>query len=427
MDILQAFVLNGIEHKVNILWDEDQPLFRATEIASVLDIKNIHTSIIKFKERHKVLLTMDTLGGPQEVTFLTEQGLYKLLMLSRKPIAEPFQEWVEDIIVSIRKKGKYELELQKQTIEQAIKKEAEKYIVSNDQANHNALVSAFKDKYVVYFGKIKTIEDKILIKIGSTQNVTQRAKDLVKDFGSISFFKMIECPLHETFEHFLHKHPHIKPFAYKEIIYEERRSTEAFLVTQEEINKILDVANRNLIRFTNQVTALNIIELEKIKLQQIEAKNETLRITNEIIDESDDDIIDNEAYYYENGIVANHRNHTQARGPKIQIYNPDGTLVQTYDSLIEPTREHDFLPDASRNMIMSAIKNNTVYKRFRWMRLDRALPDDTVQILPATVDSIPIQKGLVAMLNLEKTRIEQVFCDQKAAAENRNFKGQADA
>lgn len=39
-----------------------------------------------------------TRGGLQDVTFLTEKGLYKILFKSRKPIAEKFQNWVCDVV-----------------------------------------------------------------------------------------------------------------------------------------------------------------------------------------------------------------------------------------------------------------------------------------------------------------------------------------
>ena len=111
-----------------------------------------------------------------------------------------------------------------------------------------------------------------------------------------------------------------------------------------------------------------------------------------------------------------------ARGSKIQIYNPEGELIHTFDSLIDPTRDNEFVPNASRNMILSAIEKGALYKRYRWVRLDRQLPDDTIQILTLTLDSVSSQRGDIAMLNLAKTKIEMVFCDQKEAAEDRQFK-----
>jgi prophage antirepressor-like protein len=42
----------------------------------------------------KGLHTVLTPGGPQKMTAITEAGLYRLIMLSRKPVAKPFQDWV---------------------------------------------------------------------------------------------------------------------------------------------------------------------------------------------------------------------------------------------------------------------------------------------------------------------------------------------
>jgi len=54
--------------------------------------------------------TMHTLGGSQEVTFLTEKGLYKVLFRSRKPIAQKFQNWVCEVLKEIRVTGIYNMQ-----------------------------------------------------------------------------------------------------------------------------------------------------------------------------------------------------------------------------------------------------------------------------------------------------------------------------
>jgi len=64
-----------------------EPLFRANDIAEILEMGNIRSTIQNFDKSEKVVHTMDTLGGSQQVTFLTEKGLYKILFKSRKPIA----------------------------------------------------------------------------------------------------------------------------------------------------------------------------------------------------------------------------------------------------------------------------------------------------------------------------------------------------
>jgi prophage antirepressor-like protein len=414
MDILEAFIENNSLQVKNY---NNENLYNLSEITDLLHIKDIEKCIDN-KYIKKIIES-----GMQDVTFLTEAGLYKLLMVSRKPIAEKFQEWIEDILISIRETGKYELDLNNQTIQEAIKKEAEKYKLSNEQANHDALTSSYANKPVVYFGKIKNIDNKILIKIGATIDTKTREEELKKDFGSMTFFKIIDCPVNETFEKFLHKHPYINQFMYKDKVYEDKLSHEVFLVTEEECAKIINIANHNIYKFRNQldINIEHLIELEKIKLQQLEFKSKT--DDDESSSDDEDEDMKQKIYCYENGLVANYRNHTQVRGDKIQIYNPETKeLVKTYDCLVAVTRERDYMQDASRNMILNAIKNNTIYKNYRWLKLTRDLSDDTIQELSETVKSVCVNNGFVAMLKLDKSRIEKVFCDQIAASEDRQFK-----
>jgi len=81
------------------------------------------------------------------------------------------------------------------------------------------------------------------------------------------------------------------------------------------------------------------------------------------------------------------------------------------------------MPDMSLPCIKNAVRTRSLYKDFRWAELDRSQPDDKVQDIGESVESATVKKGFVAMLNLDRDRIVQVFCDQKAAAEDRKFRG----
>ena len=51
---------------------------------------------------------MYTLGGKQEVSIISESGLYSLILKSRKPEAKEFKRWItREVIPSIRKTGAY--------------------------------------------------------------------------------------------------------------------------------------------------------------------------------------------------------------------------------------------------------------------------------------------------------------------------------
>lgn len=99
---------NGLN--IQVYGTVEEPLFKAKDIGDLLGIKNIRDTVSNFNSKQRRVVLTDTLGGQQEVTFLTEQGLYKVLMRSRKKIAEQFQDWVCEVVEEIRRKGKYDLE-----------------------------------------------------------------------------------------------------------------------------------------------------------------------------------------------------------------------------------------------------------------------------------------------------------------------------
>ena len=98
------------EFNVEIRGNINNPLFKANDIAKILGIQNIHQNSY-LKDSDKTLLSIIYEGaGAKDTLFLTESGLYKTLMKSRKKISEEFQEWVCNILKQIRLTGKYELE-----------------------------------------------------------------------------------------------------------------------------------------------------------------------------------------------------------------------------------------------------------------------------------------------------------------------------
>jgi hypothetical protein len=77
-------------------------LFLASEIASVLGLRNIRDSLTSFPAQMKRHLPVMTNGGMQIFVFLTEAGLYRLLFRSRKPVAARFQEWAAQTLQGFR-------------------------------------------------------------------------------------------------------------------------------------------------------------------------------------------------------------------------------------------------------------------------------------------------------------------------------------
>lgn len=63
---------------------KENPLFLAKDVAEWIDydVKNTYRLLNQVEEEEKSLQRLHTLGGTQEMWFLTEEGLYEVLMLN---------------------------------------------------------------------------------------------------------------------------------------------------------------------------------------------------------------------------------------------------------------------------------------------------------------------------------------------------------
>lgn len=86
---------------------QGEPWFVAKDVCSCLGLDTSNLSKL-LDEDEKGTYSIRTLGGPQEMSCVSEPGLYSLLLRSRKPEAKAFKRWVtHDILPSIRKSGGY--------------------------------------------------------------------------------------------------------------------------------------------------------------------------------------------------------------------------------------------------------------------------------------------------------------------------------
>lgn len=86
----------------------EEPLFCLADVCRVLEIKNVSDCKSRLNAKGIVLTDTPTNGGNQQLVYINEQNLYKVIMRSDKPQAEPFQDWVcGEVLPSIRKTGGY--------------------------------------------------------------------------------------------------------------------------------------------------------------------------------------------------------------------------------------------------------------------------------------------------------------------------------
>jgi|UniRef100_UPI003FEF1534 prophage antirepressor-like protein len=89
----------------------EEPLFLAKDVAEWIEysVSNVSKMLAAVDDEEKTIRTIVTSGSnyQTEAWFLTEDGLYEVLMQSRKPIAKQFKKEVKEILKTIRKHGIY--------------------------------------------------------------------------------------------------------------------------------------------------------------------------------------------------------------------------------------------------------------------------------------------------------------------------------
>lgn len=89
---------------------DGQPWFVAKDVCDVLGLENVTKALQRIPEQHLALNRIQGKRGEYEVNTVSEPGLYRLILRSDKPQAEPFMEWVTaEVLPSIRKTGGYNL------------------------------------------------------------------------------------------------------------------------------------------------------------------------------------------------------------------------------------------------------------------------------------------------------------------------------
>jgi len=216
MDIVKAFNSNELHTEIVIKGTYDNPLFRASDVGVVLEISNIRSAIQMFDSSEKGVVTTDTLGGTQEVTFLTEKGLYKVLFKSRKPIAEKFQNWVCEVIKEIRLKGKYDLEKQLDQAKQQIETNVAKNEKEKQKLVEETLILQFPvNTQCIYYGHIDNrslgqaprVHNEQLIKFGQSNNLAERMAVHKKTFTNFRLVAAFKVKNKIEIENCIKRHP----------------------------------------------------------------------------------------------------------------------------------------------------------------------------------------------------------------------------
>lgn len=85
----------------------NEPLFLAKDVATWIEHSDVSKMLNMIDNEEKLIGTLFVSGQNRNVWFVTEDGLYEILMQSRKPIAKRFKKGVKEILKDVRKHGAY--------------------------------------------------------------------------------------------------------------------------------------------------------------------------------------------------------------------------------------------------------------------------------------------------------------------------------
>lgn len=109
LTVVQETVILG--KNIQMYNNIEVPLFLAKDVAEWIDYSKsngkykVSQMVKTVDEDEKGIYNVATLGGVQESTFLTEDGLYEVCMQSRKPIAKEMKKEIKKYLKSIRRTG----------------------------------------------------------------------------------------------------------------------------------------------------------------------------------------------------------------------------------------------------------------------------------------------------------------------------------
>ena len=97
------------EKNFRVYGDFENPLFLAKDVAEWIDYdkEKVGQMLNTVDIDEKITSPIHYSGQVRNMWFLTEDGLYEVLMLSRKPIAKKWKKKVKEILKEIRKTGSY--------------------------------------------------------------------------------------------------------------------------------------------------------------------------------------------------------------------------------------------------------------------------------------------------------------------------------
>jgi len=178
MGAVQIFNFNGLD--IRIIEKDGQPWFVLKDVCEILGLRSPDVRQRLSDDVVSTHTVTDTLGRTNTATIINEDGLYDVILESRKPEARKFRKWVtSEVLPSIRKHGAY---MTNETLEKALtspdfliqlatrlKEEQEKRLAAEQKLEEQKPLVEFAETCLASKDSILV---RALAKVSSTQGIT---------------------------------------------------------------------------------------------------------------------------------------------------------------------------------------------------------------------------------------------------------------
>ena len=345
------------------------------------------------------------------------------------------EEVLHEVIEEEGTELKQKLEEQKRLLDQ----KTEELRVTPEIEKHRVLLKEYGKitGSLVYIVRIKQCDHgKYIIKIGeSRKGIKNRFSEFKQKYGNQVL--ILECfSVHDSagFEKYLHHHPEIHPHQIKNLEGHEKEQ-ELFMMGGElTYQRLLQIIETGMIPFNNPVVENERLKYENEQLrsqfttqpshvdqsimQEILKMNQLLLQKVQTLESSNKEIISrlNAMQTKTTTVCSQPDPHL---GPRLQKIHPDTfELLHVYETVSECMKEDYAM---KRPSINKAVRENTVYRGFRWQLVDRELDPHTIQTLAPTKATKVQKNGYVAKVNQDQTEIIHVYIDRKTAAQYNKY------
>jgi predicted GIY-YIG superfamily endonuclease len=273
--------------------------------------------------------------------------LYKLLFKSKKPIAKQFTDWVCDVIKEVRLNGVYNLEKQLENTNEKL--------MLKDREIENSLVSNFKNRHAFYL----ILVEKDIVKFGFTKDIEKRLKDHKVEFGKDIMLKMVIETIHN-----------------RELEQMVKLKLQHVIIEKKYKNNQIELIQLSK-EFTYEDLKVKIEEIDTSTVPELIKENTELKLK----------LAENELIIKNYELIKRNIELNKLTEPvkipqvikqnqeRIQLYDPSNLkLIKTYETIQDACNETEYYKDAIPQSIYRSIKNNTLYKNYRFWKIERSQP-----------------------------------------------------